>query len=79
MNTNQINRQQPSVPKRCHGNRSNQRFRRKCRAKGMKPAKIEKLLQHRNQLRLGNYSTNRSTQTTTTAMEVTEASATTLK
>ena len=41
------NRRQQRVNK-CHGNRRNQRFRRKCRAQGMKAAKIEKLLQHRN-------------------------------
>ncbi|CAF1197648.1 unnamed protein product, partial [Rotaria magnacalcarata] len=33
--------------KKCHGNRKDQRFRRKCRAKGMKSRKIEKLLLRR--------------------------------
>ncbi|CAF5216731.1 unnamed protein product, partial [Rotaria magnacalcarata] len=33
--------------KKCHGNRKDQRFRRKCRAKGMESRKIEKLLQRR--------------------------------
>ncbi|CAM4846162.1 unnamed protein product [Rotaria magnacalcarata] len=33
--------------KKCHGNREDQRFRRKCRAKGMKSRKIEKLLLRR--------------------------------
>lgn len=35
--------------KKCHGNRKDQRFRRKCRAKGMKSRKIERLL-HRRKL-----------------------------
>ncbi|CAF1678614.1 unnamed protein product, partial [Rotaria magnacalcarata] len=33
--------------KKCHGNRKDQRFRRKCRAKGMKSRKIERLLHRR--------------------------------
>ena len=33
--------------KKCHGNRKDQRFRRKCRAKGMNSRKIEKLLHQR--------------------------------
>ena len=56
MNINNINiqdehqplRQQQQQPrKRCHGNRKDQRFRKKCRARGMKPKKIEKLLNKR--------------------------------
>ncbi|CAF1688369.1 unnamed protein product, partial [Adineta ricciae] len=34
--------------KKCHGNRRNRRFRRKWRQRGMKPAKIERLLNERN-------------------------------
>ncbi|CAF4114993.1 unnamed protein product [Rotaria magnacalcarata] len=37
--------------KKRHGNRKDQRFRRKCRAKGMKARKIEKLLRRRKLLR----------------------------
>lgn len=50
MNVNDGNtQQQQSRTKKCHGNRSNQRFRRKCRARGMKAGKIEKFLQHRKE------------------------------
>ena len=62
MNDNNMDRQikvslpnQPPPPppvqrKKCHGNRRNQRFRRKCRAEKMKAAKIEKLAIKRNQI-----------------------------
>lgn len=40
------NQRQPQ--KKCHGNRRNQRFRRKWRKRGMKSTKIEKLLKKRN-------------------------------
>ncbi|CAF3352512.1 unnamed protein product [Rotaria socialis] len=43
-----ISNQEPPKRKKCHGNRRNQRFRRKCRAEKMKPAKIEKLIKKRN-------------------------------
>ncbi|CAF1485637.1 unnamed protein product [Adineta ricciae] len=36
----------PQQKKRCHGNRRDQRFRRKCRHCGMRAAKIEKVLQN---------------------------------
>ena len=35
------NEEPPPPRKKCHGNRRNQRFRRKCRAEKMKPAKEE--------------------------------------
>ena len=41
-NQDKLPNQQPK--KTCHGNRRNQRFRRKCRQRGMTPSKIEKLL-----------------------------------
>ncbi|CAF1513675.1 unnamed protein product [Adineta ricciae] len=54
MDTNDTNRQgdqplaQQQLPrKKCHGNRQDQRFRRKCRKRGMKPKKIKKLLKER--------------------------------
>lgn len=56
MNVNDANRQddhslrnQRQQEKKCHGNRRDQRFRRKCRAQGMKPSKIEQLVQQRKQ------------------------------
>ncbi len=45
--------------KKCHGNRQNQRFRKRCRAWGMKPKTITKLLEKRNQAKI-------TTTTTTT-------------
>ena len=39
---------QQELKKKCHGNRRDQRFRRKCRALNMKPKKIEKILKKRN-------------------------------
>ncbi|CAM4828906.1 unnamed protein product [Rotaria magnacalcarata] len=36
--------------KKCHGNRRDQRFRRKCRAEKMKPAKLKKLIKKRNHI-----------------------------
>ncbi|CAF4964931.1 unnamed protein product [Rotaria sp. Silwood1] len=36
--------------KKRHGNRKDQRFRKKCRAKGMKPEKIEELLQRNKEI-----------------------------
>ena len=41
---------QQQQKKKCHGNRRDQRFRRKCRAQYMQPAKIEKLIQKRHRL-----------------------------
>jgi len=43
-----LNQQQNK--KKCHGNRRDQRFRRKCRVRGMKPAKIAKLLNKNKQI-----------------------------
>ena len=45
-----ISNQEPSKRKKCHGNRRNQRFRRKCRAEKMKPTEIEKLIKKRNRI-----------------------------
>ena len=41
---NKLNEQQRRATKKCHGNRRDQRFRRKCRASGMKPKTIENLI-----------------------------------
>jgi hypothetical protein len=57
MNVNVTNRQD-NVPisnqrpegKKCHGNRRDQRFRKKCRARKLKPAKIEKKLIRQKQI-----------------------------
>ena len=60
MNINNLHQQQENIPaisnqqtqqrKRCHGNRRDQRFRRKCRNEKMQPTKIEKLIKKRNRL-----------------------------
>ncbi|CAM4833933.1 unnamed protein product [Rotaria magnacalcarata] len=47
MNVNVTTVQNQIKKKKCHGNRKDQRFRRKCRAKGMNSRKIEKLLRRR--------------------------------
>ncbi|CAF4961173.1 unnamed protein product, partial [Rotaria socialis] len=47
MDVNMTTVQNQRKKKKCHGNRKDQRFRRKCRAKGMKSRKIEKLLLRR--------------------------------
>ena len=54
--------------RKCHGNRKNQRFRKRCRARGMKPATIAKLLERRNRLNMmtGPQQTNNHTTITTT-------------
>ena len=57
MNVDDVNRlggrphsnEQQQQEKKCRGNRRDQRFRRKCRAQGMRPGKIEKLIKIRNQ------------------------------
>ncbi|CAF1435944.1 unnamed protein product, partial [Adineta steineri] len=54
MNVNDDNNQQSKI--KCHGNRRDQRFRRKCRKSGMEPTEIKKLLE-----------SNKSKQSTTTA------------
>lgn len=43
-----------SKKKKCHGNRRDQRFRRKCRARGMKSTKIEKLLDQKKRTNIKN-------------------------
>ena len=47
--------------KTCHGNRRNQRFRRRCRARRMKPAMIEKLLAKKNQVTNATEANNKNT------------------
>jgi hypothetical protein len=41
---------QQTKQKKCHGNRRDQRLRRKCRDQKMQPAKIEKLIKKRNRI-----------------------------
>ncbi|CAF1465655.1 unnamed protein product [Rotaria sordida] len=63
-NTNSNNDQQFPTHvrrKKCHGNRHNQRFRKKCRAKGIKPKIIEKLLMKRNQAENRNHNNRKHT------------------
>ena len=56
MDTNETNIQEDAKPrhqqqrKKCHGNRKDQRFRRKCRVRGMKSGKIKKLLEKRKKI-----------------------------
>ncbi|CAF1431427.1 unnamed protein product [Rotaria sordida] len=62
--TNSNNDQQFPInvrQKKCHGNRRNQRFRKKCRAKGMKSKIIEKLLMKRNQAENRNHNNRKHT------------------
>ncbi|CAF1283492.1 unnamed protein product [Rotaria magnacalcarata] len=47
---NVLNLNQQVPRKKCHDNRRDQRFRRKCRAEKMEPAKIKKLIKKRNQI-----------------------------
>ena len=49
METNEASVQKEPSERKCHGNRKDQRFRRKCRALGMKSNKIDKLLKKRKQ------------------------------
>ncbi|CAF5138119.1 unnamed protein product, partial [Rotaria sp. Silwood1] len=67
-NTNNDQQQFPTNVRRkkCHGNRRNQRFRRKCRAKGMKPKTIEKLLMKRNKADNRNHNNTKRTNMQTT-------------
>ncbi|CAF1070165.1 unnamed protein product, partial [Rotaria magnacalcarata] len=51
---NVLNLNQQPPRKKCHGNRRDQRFRRKCRAEKMKPAKIKKLIEKRNRFQKKN-------------------------
>ena len=56
MDTDETNNQEDAQPrhqqqrKKCHGNRKDQRFRRKCRVRGMKSGKIKKLLEKRKKI-----------------------------
>ncbi|CAF1293737.1 unnamed protein product [Adineta ricciae] len=63
MDTNELNQnddhptdsnqqQEEQRKKKCHGNRKDQRFRKKCRARQMKPETIEKLLKNRKQFNM---------------------------
>lgn len=72
-NKNELNGEQQRRKKKGHGNRRNQRFRRKCRARGMKPKTIEKLMKRRKQI--NNRETNQTN--TTDGMMATTASSTT--
>jgi superfamily II helicase len=64
---------QASVPiqsekkKKCHGNRKDQRFRKRCRAQGINPRKIERLIKQRKKL----LNQNNQKQTTTAATAAT--------
>ena len=59
MDTNEANVQEEVQPphqpqrKKCHGNRKDQRFRKKCRARGIKSEKIRKLLEKRKKVNHG--------------------------
>ena len=69
------NQEQQQKMRKCHGNRKDQCFRRKWRARGMEPAKIEKLLRKRkkNQKRKLDYIRsfeNDFEETTTVSKEV---------
>ena len=56
MDTNETHMQEDAPPhhqqqrKKCHGNRKDQRFRKKCRVRGMKSGKIKKLLEKRKKI-----------------------------
>jgi DNA-binding transcriptional MerR regulator len=54
----------PSKKKKCHGNRKDQCFRKKCRARGMNPRQIERLLKKQKQMK----NNNDQRPTTTTAL-----------
>ncbi|CAF1255732.1 unnamed protein product [Adineta ricciae] len=57
--------------RKCHGNRRDQRFRKKCRAQGMQIATIKKLLEERDRVRTTNNHTKTSTYNTgSTHMDV---------
>jgi hypothetical protein len=49
--------QQKRQKKKCRGNRRDQRFRRKYRARNMKPGRIEKLLRNRDQMNHNHHQT----------------------
>jgi hypothetical protein len=64
-----LNQQQT---KKCHGNRRDQRFRRKCRARAMQPANIAQLLNERKQV--NNKNNQRKTTTTTVSNQLSVSS-----
>ncbi|CAF1289522.1 unnamed protein product [Rotaria sordida] len=66
-----LNQQPQLQQKKCHGNRRNQRFRRKCRAHKMKPTKMEKLIKKRNCIHKKNQKNNFIRRTTNTNIELT--------
>lgn len=51
--------------RKSHGNRKNQRFRRRCRARGMRTKKIERLLQHRQRQRKSRHEDQHAKESTT--------------
>jgi hypothetical protein len=46
--------------KKCHGNRKDQRFRKKCRKRGMKSARIEQLLNEQKQMNMNQQNSRRA-------------------
>ncbi|CAF4172536.1 unnamed protein product [Rotaria sordida] len=66
-----LNQQPQPQQKKCHGNRRNQRFRRKCRAHKMKPSKMEKLIKKRNRIHKKNQKNNSIRRATNTNIELT--------
>ncbi|CAF3780799.1 unnamed protein product, partial [Rotaria sp. Silwood1] len=74
-NRQRLNQGEPK--KKCHGNRRDQRFRKKCRARGMGPEKIEKLLQLRKKFHNKEKNQTNTTIRTTTMNE--QVVSTTLK
>ncbi|CAF4078673.1 unnamed protein product, partial [Rotaria sordida] len=66
-----LNQQPQPQQKKCHGNRRNQRFRRKCRAHKMKPSKMEKLIKKRNLIHKKNQKNNSIRRATNSNIELT--------
>lgn len=81
MDINTTDQQPGQSRKKCHGNRRDQRFRRQCRKKQMKPNKIEKLLKKRNRHRPQIIrSTNQGgTDRNTSVLEATTTATTTMR
>lgn len=63
-NTNDMSQQRNK--KKCHGNRNDQRFRKKYRIRGMKPETIEQLLRQRKEIQNNNKSLYETEQTNMT-------------
>jgi len=69
MNVNDTNEQfdyqfpHQNEGRKCHGDRRDQRFRKKCRTQGMKSATITKLLKKRNQAKTNHNNNNNHHQT----------------